>query len=91
MSLGRGCQALGRGCQALGTGCQYLGMGCLSSPWAVDKFCIYLQRQASGKSNIFCSMSLKQHVFNKIGVSSFAALLILNKTLVYFAVQKSIV
>jgi hypothetical protein len=40
-ALGRGCQALGRGCQALGTGCQYLGMGCLSSPWAVDKFCIY--------------------------------------------------
>ena len=27
---------------------------------------VVLQRQASGKSNIFCSMSLKQHIFNKI-------------------------
>ena len=36
---------------------------------------VVLQRQASGKSNILCSMSLKQHVFNKIGVPSFAVFL----------------
>jgi hypothetical protein len=36
---------------------------------------VVLQRQASGNSNICCSMSLKQHVFNKIGIPSFAVFL----------------
>jgi hypothetical protein len=36
---------------------------------------VVLQRKASGKSNIYCSLSLKQHVINKIGVPSFAVFL----------------